>query len=41
MNLTPETIQLIEAAVSCAAIVFIVMLIANGISDLIAGLFGG
>lgn len=41
MTLTAETLQLIEAGVSSAAIVFLVMLILAGIADLIAGLFGG
>lgn len=41
MTLTAETLQLIEAGVSCAAIVFLVMLVLDGVADLIAGLFGG
>jgi hypothetical protein len=41
MTLTAETIQLVQAAVSCAAIVFLCMVVLSGISDLIAGLFGG
>lgn len=41
MELTAPTVDLLQVAIYSAAVVFLGMLLANGVSDLVIRLFGG
>jgi hypothetical protein len=41
MDLLPETLDLLQTAIYSGAIVFLGMLLVNGVSDLVQRLFGG
>ncbi len=41
MELLPETLDLLQAAIYSGAVVFVAMLLVNGVSDLVHRLFGG
>ena len=41
MELSPQTLELLEIAIYAAAVVFLAMLMVNGVSDLVIRLFQG
>ncbi len=40
MELSPETLELLQTAIYSGAVVFVGMLLVNGVSDLVQRLFG-